>query len=184
MRPSRRAVLLALVLAFAVLQAFPVPFRQEHRLSEVYGPVWPSPEGRRLVVRSCAPCHIDSTEWDWAAHVAPFSWSVEYRKRKARVHLDFSDWGRAQMDAYSAADEVAAGRMPPPFFSLRHRGARLTRKQQEVLIQTLKQLADERLSYLRGRLPQLDQNREAAPLDADVGVKAEGDGDHEQDEPL
>jgi hypothetical protein len=84
-----------------------------------------------VIDRSCRDCHSNETTWPWYSHVAPVSWLIAYDVSDGREALNFSDWAsyspdRQQKLLARSCDEVTEGEMPGLWYTLIHRGARLT----------------------------------------------------------
>jgi hypothetical protein len=98
-----------------------------------------APEGVHSVLkRSCFNCHSHETTWPWYSHVAPVSWLVAHDVNEGREKMDFSNW--AQYDAKQRADhfkeiwdEVKDGGMPPWYYLMMHRDARLSEQDKQLL---------------------------------------------------
>jgi hypothetical protein len=91
----------------------------------------PPEEVAKVLRRSCYDCHSHRTRWPWYAHVAPVSWVVADDVKRAREHLNFSEWGRMppgdqQHALVEMCKEVEAGAMPLASYTWLHRGTRLS----------------------------------------------------------
>jgi len=118
----------ALVCAVALLFAQLIRIETSNppvRADLTAGPVKP------VLQKSCYSCHSNETVWPWYSGVAPASWLVGRDVREGRGHLNFSDWGNYDRDTRvhklrDIADEVKEGAMPPWYYTLFHREARLS----------------------------------------------------------
>jgi hypothetical protein len=89
------------------------------------------PSIQPVLRRVCYNCHSNETVWPWYSGVAPVSWLVGSDVHEARQHLNFSDWGTYDSGTQShklrgIAEEVQGGDMPPWYYSMVHREARLS----------------------------------------------------------
>lgn len=129
--------LLAITL-LAVIQF--IPYGRDHSNPPVVAePTWDSPTTRTLAVRACFDCHSNQTQWPWYSHVAPMSWLVQGHVDGGRAALNFSEWGRGEME--DAAESVLAGEMPPRSYTLLHREAALTQDERRLLASGLTRIA-------------------------------------------
>ena len=96
-----------------------------------------APEIDALLRRACYDCHSRETAWPWYSRVAPVSWLVVHDVAEGRRELDFSAWGaydarQRAKKLRESADEIAEGEMPPWYYRLVHRDARLTAAEREA----------------------------------------------------
>jgi hypothetical protein len=106
-------------------------FRIDRRNPPVEHEIAASVELRDLLRRACYDCHSNATVWPWYGGVAPASWLLAHDVREGRRKLNFSGWGtygsaRRAKALRESAEEVAEGEMPPWYYRLLHREARLT----------------------------------------------------------
>ncbi len=119
---------LLVVLGIAVLiQLVPVT----RSSPPVEGEVETPPGVHAVLKRACYDCHSHETAWPWYSGVAPVSWLVARDVRKGRRELDFSAWdriaaGKKTKKIAKIWNEVAEGAMPPWYYLLMHREARLS----------------------------------------------------------
>ena len=124
-KPSARAILIAAVAVFGLIQLWPV----DRTNPPVESPLTAAPEVETVLRRACYDCHSNETQWPLYAKVAPVSWWLAGHVREGRAELNFSVWtGDAQQLKRLAKTpkELAKGAMPPWTYRLAHRGARLT----------------------------------------------------------
>jgi len=123
--------------AFLVLIQL-VPFGRQHTNPPVVQePNWDSPQTRQLAVRACFDCHSNETVWPWYSNIAPVSWLVQNDVNEGRGRLNFSEWGRGEMEIDEVGEVIRRGEMPPSYFVILHPDARLTAAEQEALIRGL-----------------------------------------------
>src|ERR1700730_10352803 len=115
--------------------------------SEHRAPVEPRNRGLRLssnseppqvLVRACANCHSNHTDWPWYSHVAPVSWWIARDVREGRESLNLSEW-----ETYSVPQRrdklesicglISTGRMPPRQYRSMHPEANLTETEKKAV---------------------------------------------------
>lgn len=94
---------------------------------------------QELIKTSCYDCHSNETVYPDIAYVAPISWSVKHNVKKARRHLNFSEWGTYNKELKSGMLENAAGmlmenKMPIPGYIAQHPEARLSAGEKKLLV--------------------------------------------------
>jgi hypothetical protein len=100
-------------------------------------PVWPDSTTRALAVRACFDCHSNETTWPWYSNVAPVSWILLNHIQEGRAVLNFSEWDRPQEGVREAGEVIREGEMPPGYYRLLHRSARLSADESTTLAQAL-----------------------------------------------
>jgi hypothetical protein len=109
------------------IQAIPVPRTNPAVEMDMPAP----PEVKAILKASCYDCHSNETIWPWYSRVAPISWLVSSDTTKGRQHLNFSTWNnyvpeqQAELLAGSMK-RIRNGRMPPWFYTIKHRDGRIT----------------------------------------------------------
>ncbi len=126
----------ALVILFLALQWGPYGRRPDNPPVRME-PRWNSPGTRALAVRACFDCHSNETVWPWYASVAPLSWLLRRDVVEGRRELNFSEWDRPQKEGRESAKVMRKGEMPPWFYLMIQRKARLTAGETEALIEGL-----------------------------------------------
>jgi hypothetical protein len=97
------------------------------------------PSIQPVLQRVCYNCHSNATVWPWYSKMAPVSWLVAGDVHEGRQHLNFSEWGTYDSGIRShklhgIAEEVEGGDMPPWYYSLVHREARLSPSERSQLL--------------------------------------------------
>ncbi len=133
-RKDAKIAVLVLVAALILAQAI----RIEKSNPPVTHDISADPAVKPLLHRACYNCHSNETIWPWYSTVAPASWLVASDVNEGRRQLNFSEW-----EAYSQsvqaeklkaiADEMKEGDMPPWYYSLVHRDARLKPAEREQI---------------------------------------------------
>ena len=112
-----------------------IPYGRAHsNPAVVQEPTWDSPQTRELAMRACADCHSNETVWPWYSNIAPVSWVVTQHVNEGRSKFNFSEMNRSQRNADEAAGIVKKGEMPPGYFKLMHKSARLSDEELSALI--------------------------------------------------
>jgi hypothetical protein len=98
-----------------------------------------SEEISTILKTSCYDCHSNETHYPWYSYIAPAKWLVIRDIRLGREGLNFSEWENLKpRDQISLLDgiseEVEAGSMPMPIYTLIHRNAILEDDQKKLLI--------------------------------------------------
>ena len=115
-----------------------VPFGRQHtNPAVIQEPNWDSPQTRELTKRACFDCHSNETIWPWYSNIAPVSWLIQNDVLEGRSKLNFSEWGRGEMEVDEIGELIQSGEMPPSYFIMLHPEAKLTAAEQEALIRGL-----------------------------------------------
>ena len=135
----RRVVLITFAGVLLPLLAIQLlPYGRQHKNPPVTAePTWPDSATRGLAVRACYDCHSNETIWPWYSSVAPISWLLQNHVEEGRALLNFSEWDRPQRGMREAAEAVAEGEMPPGYYRLLHKAARLSAAEAAALAQAL-----------------------------------------------
>ena len=129
-------IAIALVALFVVAQV--VPYGRAHSNPKVTAePKWDSPRTRELAQRACFDCHSNLTKYPWYSNIAPSSWLLENDVNSGRARLNFSEWNRPQSELDDAIEAVRGGEMPPWYYTIMHRNARLSAAEKVQLAQGL-----------------------------------------------
>ena len=118
--------IIVLAAAFVVAQFI----RIEKTNPPVHSEISADPAVMPLLKKACYDCHSNETVWPWYANVAPASWLLESDVADGRSQLNFSEWGAypggdQKKKLEEIAEEVQEGKMPPWYYSIMHRPARL-----------------------------------------------------------
>lgn len=133
-----RTVLLRslLVLAALLVLAQFVPYRV-HNPPITGEPTWDSPRTEALARAACFDCHSNEVVTPWYGHVAPVAWVVRHHVDEGRGELNLSEMDRPQEEAHEAGEEAAEGEMPPGYYRVAHRAARLSDAERRELARGL-----------------------------------------------
>ena len=122
--------LLVLVVFLVLIQLVPYRVQNPPVTAE---PAWDSPRTAELARRACFDCHSNQVVVPWYGLVAPMAWIVRRHVDEGRAELNLSEMDRPQEEAHEAGEEVAEGEMPPGYYRLMHRSARLTEVERREL---------------------------------------------------
>lgn len=133
-RKDARIAVLVLVAALLLAQAIRIEKSNPPGISDISA----DPAIESLLRRACYNCHSNETIWPWYSNVAPASWLVASDVNEGRRQLNFSDWGAYNQSVRAEklkaiADEMQEGDMPPWYYSLMHREARLKSAEREQI---------------------------------------------------
>jgi len=129
-------LVIGLVALFVLIQI--VPYGRNHiNPPVVQEPAWDSPQTRDLAKRACFDCHSNETVWPWYSNIAPVSWLVQNDTDEGRRRLNFSEWGRQEVEVDEIGEVVMEGEMPPAKYFPTHPEARLSAVEREALARGL-----------------------------------------------
>ncbi len=121
-----------------------VPYGMEHTNPPVVRDApWPSSDARSIAQKACYDCHSNESVWPWYSNVAPISWVVQRDVEEGRQKLNFSEWGRGDMEVDEIGEVLDKGEMPPRKYTLIHTTARLTEAEKQTLRQAVMQMGGE-----------------------------------------
>jgi hypothetical protein len=124
-KPVWKIVLIGLVVLFAGIQLVPGSRSNPPVTSRMAA----SPAAQDVLKRACYDCHSNETTWPWYSRVAPVSWWVAGHVSEGRDELNFSEWASTPQQLKrlgKTPKEIAKGEMPPWYYRLAHREARLS----------------------------------------------------------
>ncbi len=98
-----------------------------------------------LIKTACYDCHSYETQYPWYANVAPVSWWIGGHIREGRKHLNFSEWGKYNIErkihkTEECQDEIHSGHMPEKAYTWLHANARLSEAQRLQMVAWFKEL--------------------------------------------
>lgn len=151
---TARRVFIGLIVVLALIQFVPVT---RSNPPVVDGVVFSDPNALVIAKKACFDCHSNETVWPWYSYVAPFSWYTISHVAEGRATLNFSDVAgtiahsthhhdadaegpvTGENLAEHSAEHIEAGEMPPAYYTLLHRDAKLTDAEKATLIAGIKQ---------------------------------------------
>lgn len=92
-----------------------------------------------ILRNTCYNCHSNETVWPWYSNVAPVSWLIASDVSEGRRHLNFSEWETYDSETRnhklkSIAEEITDRAMPPWYYSMIHRGSRLSEAERRQIL--------------------------------------------------
>ena len=145
-RPSKRSVLITLLLLFVAIQIkttdkTPIKVTPETDFLTLEDA---PQEVTQLIQSTCYDCHSNQTKYPWYSHIAPISWWLEGHINNGKSKVNFSIW-----DSYTPAQQASLKNesaeliekkwMPILTYKITHADARLTEAQRHMLIDWLKE---------------------------------------------
>ena len=99
---------------------------------------------RSILVRACADCHSERTEYPWYSFLPVVSRKIENHISRGREHLNFSQWNsysrlRKQRALTGIANQVKDDAMPLPGYVMLHPSARLSSAARDEVFQWAEQ---------------------------------------------
>jgi cytochrome c551/c552 len=132
-----RAAMSAAGLLFAAAQLVSIRLTNPVVSGELTAPS----EVTAVLRRACYDCHSNATIWPWYTRLAPASWLACRHVSEARARLNFSNWSDYALDPGTEshkleeiAEQIRSGAMPPWYYRLMHREARLTPSERSTLL--------------------------------------------------
>jgi hypothetical protein len=135
-RRSIKYGLIALVVAFVVIQAVPYG-RTSGNPPVIAEPEWDIQATRDLAVRACFDCHSNEVKYPWYARIAPVSWWTQNHIDEGRDELNFSEWSWDYDEIEEIAESVMDGEMPPNYYTILPGSRNLSEREKENLIRGL-----------------------------------------------
>jgi len=129
-----RRIAIATILALVAIQFVPISRTNPTVETEIAAPQ----NVQSILTRSCYDCHSNKTVWPWYSSVAPVSWLVSSDVSGGRHKMNFTTWNRytVQEQAQKVREiwkQVEPGDMPPWYYLLEHRNARLSTDDKAII---------------------------------------------------
>ena len=109
MKNRTRNIWLAVILAFTVMQLFPIDqTNPESDPSSDFMAIENPPEQVKVLLKNtCYDCHSVETRYPWYANISPVSWFLNSHITEAREKMNFSKWNTYSLkDRTEMAEEV------------------------------------------------------------------------------
>jgi hypothetical protein len=96
---------------------------------------------------SCYDCHSNNTRYPWYAHIQPGGWWLASHIREGKQELNFNEFGmyslrRQQSKLKAIGNSIKDGTMPISSYTLVHRNARLTKAEQDLIMDWIEKTKD------------------------------------------
>lgn len=105
----------------------------------------PNNEITSLLKNACYDCHSNEVKYPWYTNIAPVSWWIKHHINEGSHHLNFSIWGtyksrRMDHKLKECIEMIEEGEMPMYSYTIMHSESKLSKAQQELLINWFKSL--------------------------------------------
>lgn len=99
---------------------------------------------RNTISQACYDCHSNTTVYPWYNNIAPVSYWIAEHVKDGKKHLNFSEWQeytpKKKNDKLEEIIKVVDDKeMPLGEYTWMHKGAQLTKKQREDVVEWAKQ---------------------------------------------
>lgn len=106
-----------------------------------------------LFKNTCFDCHSNNTNYPWYSNIQPMGWLIAGDIENGKTKLNFSEFGslssRRQISKLvDIENRIKDGTMPLPAYKLMHENARLTKEDQELLIDWIEDTKDSVISNM------------------------------------
>lgn len=132
-----------------VVQFIPVTYNNSDVLIDSdFIKTYQAPEKIKSILKtSCYDCHSNNTVYPWYSQIQPGAWFMENHINKGKEELNFSEFGaysnrRKKGKLKSMINQIKENEMPLWSYTLIHRDAKLTKEQQQMLIDWLTNLKE------------------------------------------
>ncbi len=133
MKKTLKIVVLALFIAFLIAQFIrpdstnPPTVQAETLESSTQMP----DEVKKILARSCADCHTNTTAYPWYSNVTPANFFLAHHIEEGRQTLNFSTWNtyetrRKRRKLDQACEQATSREMPLPSYLWIHSDAKLS----------------------------------------------------------
>ena len=141
MKKRTRNIWLAFILAFVVLQLFPIDKTnpQSDPADDFIAIENPPEQIVTLMKNACYDCHSNQTRYPWYTNIQPVGWWIRGHFQHARGELNFSEWQQYNQDdkpkaLKEMADEVEETKMPLLSYWIMHPEAKLSETDRKLLV--------------------------------------------------
>ena len=92
-----------------------------------------------IIKKSCYDCHSNNTEYKWYDNIAPLSWYVDTKIKRAKFSLNFSEWGsfeawqRRLFLQGAIIYDINIDRMPPKNYLTMHSDAKISLQEKKEI---------------------------------------------------
>ncbi len=96
--------------------------------------------------RSCYDCHSNYTNYNWFDNIAPISWYIDKKIKRAKFSLNFSEWGKFEpwqrrlFLQGGISYDISIDRMPPKSYLILHPDARLNNRDKEMILEWISKI--------------------------------------------
>ncbi|MGV3706476.1 MAG: heme-binding domain-containing protein [Arcticibacter sp.] len=110
--------------------------------------IYPMPENVQGILKtSCYDCHSNNTNYPWYANIQPGAWWLASHISKGKDELNFNEFGnyssrKKQSKLKAIASSIKDVTMPISSYTLIHRNAKLSRTEQELILDWVEKTKD------------------------------------------
>jgi hypothetical protein len=96
---------------------------------------------------SCYDCHSNNTRYPWYANIQPGGWWLASHIREGKQELNFNEFGmyslrRQQSKLKAIGNSIKDGTMPISSYTLIHKNARLSKAEQDLILNWIEKTKD------------------------------------------
>ena len=100
-----------------------------------------------ILRNSCYDCHSNNTNYPWYAQIQPSGWWLHSHIKKGKEELNFNEFGnysfrRQQSKLKAIAGTIKDGTMPISSYTLIHKNARLSKAEQDLILNWIEETRD------------------------------------------
>lgn len=110
--------------------------------------IYPIPEKVQGILKnSCYDCHSNNTRYPWYANIQPGGWWLASHIKEGKQELNFNEFGkyslrRQQSKLKAIAGTIKDGTMPISSYTLIHKNARLSKAEQDLILNSIEETKD------------------------------------------
>lgn len=92
-----------------------------------------------ILKTACNDCHSNNTRYPWYNNIQPFAWFLSYHVKDGKKELNFDEFSSYTLKKQDhkleeVVEMIQEGEMPLTSYTLVHRDAKLSKEQQQRLI--------------------------------------------------
>lgn len=137
----RKTILIGFAIGLVVIQFFqPAKNKSDKTLAVDFTSIYIVPDSVQSILQAaCYDCHSNNTSYPWYVNIQPMGWLMAKHIRNGKAKLNFSEFGnysaRRQISKLKGiASQIKDGDMPLSSYKMMHKAARLSMRQQQLMI--------------------------------------------------